>query len=498
MTGRTSAASGSVAVLASFAAIAVLNYVFAIAMSWLLPVVDFGVLGVAQAILLVGATVVSAGIPLALTREAAVDADGLRGSVLRAGLVGNVAFGIVLGAAVAAAGATGLVQPAGAYAVPFVAVGVTIAVLALNAALLGVLQGTLRLGTMAVARTVEVVVKVLAGLALVALGLGAAGAVAGFLLGAVASTALAAARLRSLRLAPGAGAGLVALVRRAAPLFVGVSAFALLSQADVLALKGFTPPTVSEFLTGQYQVAVTLARLPYFAGLALFGAVFPYVARHAGTELGGGYARTALRYAFLALIPATIVLATIPDPVIRVFFSAKYDASAEGLRGAAIATGILTIGLGLGTLLQAAGRPRLVAAVLVAAVVVQLGLASVTVPAWGMVGTAAALGTAGLIVVVGLLPAARRAFMMKPSVGDAAAYLASLGVLGVTLLVLPTNGTLATVCSTITGLAAYTVAITVAGLLTSDDARTITGAIGAPGRIAMPRITSTMDALRQR
>ena len=170
-------AKGSVALLASFVAIAALNYAFAVTMSWLLPIERYGAVGVGQAVLLTGATIGAAGFPWALARAIAqARSPETQARAFRAALLGNGLLGLGLMVVVAGVALSGRVEPAAIYTPILMMASVVIGILALNAVLSGALQGLLLLRELALVRLTEVVVKSFAGLFLVMAGLGVVGA----------------------------------------------------------------------------------------------------------------------------------------------------------------------------------------------------------------------------------------------------------------------------------------------------------------------------------
>src|SRR5262249_49076818 len=154
--------------------------------------------------------------------------------------------------------------------------------------------------------------------------------------------------------------------------------------ADIISLQLFSPADMAEQLAGQYQAAITLSRIPVYVTLALFNAVFPYLARAsvggAGTSV---YARLAFRYLLLFVLPIDVALSVSPDTFIRLFFSTNFDGSALPLSIAGAGTVFLCLVHALTMTLQAAGKLRLTAGVLAAGVVVQLLVFAWGVPLWG-------------------------------------------------------------------------------------------------------------------
>jgi N-acetylglucosaminyl-diphospho-decaprenol L-rhamnosyltransferase len=496
--GQT-AARGSLALLLSFGVIAIVNYAFAVVMSWLLPIEGYGVLGISQAILLVTSTVVSAGFPWALAQIVARTGDAhARASAFRTALSANLRLGGAIALIVAGIALSGLIRPVDAYGPALVIVALTTAVLAVNAILASTLQGLLRLDGLAFVRASEVVLKAIAGVALVAIGFGTTGAIAGFLVGAVLATALAAWLLRDFATDAGRGHVDRNLLRAAGPFFVAMVGFAMVSQLDIVTVKAFSAELDADHLAGQYQVAATLSRVPFFAAMALFGAIFPFVARTLGQgDVARAYARLSLKYTLLFIVPIGVVLITIPDAAIRLFFSDKYDLSAAALRYTAGASIILALAYGVAILLQAQGQPRRPAVALAAAVPGQLLLAGVLVPALGLIGAALSMGAAAALVLALLAPSVIRSFDLRTEPRDVLRYAIALAAMSGLLLILPHTDRLTTAVDVVVASLAYVVGLAVLRLVTGRDVETLGSALGSRGLGPRRRVARLVDSLQR-
>ena len=169
--------------------VSVVNYGYTLALIWMLPARQYAVVGSASALLLICGTISGASIPWVLSREVASGHDDPRRR--RAA----VSFCLVATAvqSVAAGLATCLIALHYADNATVAAVFASVAMIFTAATAVGYLQGLERFGLITGLKIAEVVVKVGLGLGLVALGVGASGAIAGFAVGAavVAGVSLA-------------------------------------------------------------------------------------------------------------------------------------------------------------------------------------------------------------------------------------------------------------------------------------------------------------------
>lgn len=477
------AAQGSIALLISSFLTALLNYAFSILMSWLLPVNRYGMFGVVQTILTIGGPVLGAGFPWALIRTISrrPTTTTYAGST-RAALVGNLAVGLALSGVLYSATLGGWLPLGVAYQPLILFASATMVTLAITSVFSAALQGFLRFSALGIVRTIEVIVKFTCGTILVLVGTGVVGAVAGFFVGALISTLLAAVFLRDLRLWRGRGWGEREVFTGVVPFFLGMLSLALLVNMDTLGLKFFSNPVQSDFLAGQYQAAVTLARVPIFLTLALFNAVFPYIAQHSPRSgIAKAYVTLALKYTFLFIVPLDLIFIVMPDSVIQFFYSSAYEKSAIPLVVAALGTILLTLIHAGAMLLQASGRLRVTASALPAAVVLEIVALWWLVPRYGTIGAALGLVVAGAFSLCLLIPTIMHTYSLTLSVRAFAAYGLSLGAFFLPLRLLPVGNREITAADILLAGAIYLVSLAVLGLLRSSDIDTFAG--GLPPRL---------------
>lgn len=130
---------------------------------------------------------------------------------------------------------------------------------------------------------------------------------------------------------------------------------------------------------------------PRYAGLVERGAI---------GELQAIF-RTSARWVIWLVWPAYLTLATLPEPMLRLF-GEDYVRAASSLAVVAIATSLSAASGSVDTLLLMAGRSRLSLANWTVALVVDLALAVVLIPRFGILGAAIAWSVA--IIVRNLLP----------------------------------------------------------------------------------------------
>ncbi len=492
--GHQSAATGTAVAMIGLALSAPLNYGFAVALAWLLPASEFGVVSVMLTVLLLATSVLAAGFPWVLARTIARDGDGApsvgAGASFRAALVGNVGLGAALAAGFAGVQlATGAILP-GVGAGLTLLVAATIVLLALGQVLIGGLQGSRRFSAVGAARVVEVVVKVGVGVGVVALvGSGAVGIGWALLLGAAAAAACAWSSLRDrMPRLRGAMAGWRPFAS-AAPMAVGTTGFGLIGTLDVLLLGSLGHGHGVTFaVVGTYQAAAILAKAPFLVGTALSDVVFPFIARARGAGEAHGWFVTAFRWVPLALVPVLLVLVVTPESLIGRLFSAEYAGAADLARVIAVGTAGLIVGDMLLKALFARGFAGTAAARIPAAAVAELATMVALVPGHGAMGAAVGFAV-GAWVGVGMLavPYLRHHRLGRLPVRRAAGWAAAAGVLVGVLVVAASAGPVLDLVLVALGLLVYAVlALRLGAVPAADVARArgllarVTGARPAP------------------
>jgi O-antigen/teichoic acid export membrane protein len=386
----------------SFAVTSLLNYVFSLAASRLLTSGDFGLLGVAQAIVLVASLILFTGVPWSLARSIAVEEPIRRHPLIRGAVVANVALAGIIGGVIVVLFAAGPFRAAFESWAIVAAVAGTLPFFAIVAIARAAAQGYARFSRLAGLQLAEVTSKVVAGLLLAALGFGAIGATLGFFVGALVGACLGIATLVvTFGVRP---IGPVAMVspRSAGAMFGALLGLALLLNEDLLAVKLFGG---NRALAGYYQAALMLANVPYFlVSSTLVPVLFTRVSRHSTISETWASVADVLRVAVVFVIPFEIVLAIRPVEVLAFFLPAKYAASAPLLQVMAIGNAAVIVTVILSAAFQAIGRAAVPAMILLVTCLVEGVTLAIVVPdlqAAGAVIVFATAAVASLIVTAG-------------------------------------------------------------------------------------------------
>jgi O-antigen/teichoic acid export membrane protein len=488
------ATTGGLILVAAVGAASALNYGFGVALAWLLPQEEFGVVGVLFNLISLAAFVLTAGFPWAIARAVAhAETTGRTPATdvaVRGGLAGNIGLGIALAAGfVVVQATTGRLLPGAGWGWT-AAVALALVLLSVSNAVCGVLQGARRFDALAVTGVAEILVKVVLGLALVTLlGSGVSGVVVAVLVGVVVAVV---ATHRSARdKLPGAGplAGGAALAQ-GLPMAVGTVSFGMLATLDVLLLSALGQAHgVTIAAVAVYQAAAILARAPYFLSDAISDAAFPFMAGGRTPQEAHRAFVSAFRWVPLLFVPVLLVLVIAPGSVVGLVFPADYAAAAGIARIMALGTLGLIVTDMLQKALFARGFAGAVALRLPCAAVLQVLALVVLVPRLGATGAAIGftVGTWSAAALTGALYVRHhRPGRVPPR--TVAAWSSALAVLGVLLVAAAAAPPLLDLALVAAGLLAYGVVVLRLGLVPDAVRRRVPVGVQAPGQEAPSQV----------
>ncbi|MEX5301177.1 glycosyltransferase family 39 protein [Kocuria sabuli] len=301
----------------SAALVGALSYACTLLMANSLGSAQYSDFAAAQMLLGIVGTIASALVPLPLSHAVAAHPAGSAGR--RDGIAFALLVSLLIGAA--AALVTGVLTAAFAPAPMAMAVALSALVLFLMAAPQGWLQGELRFKRYALLALGEITVRLGFSVLVVALAWGATGGVLGFALGALALLAVPSSFYRDLRLR------LPVLKQRRRWSETGDIALVLCVVSVLVGLDVVIIPFLddgSDAAAG-FQALATIAKGPVYVAAGTALVAFPLLrSPHVDTE---NIVAHALRsFAGLAL-PAAIVIATVPHPLMGLVLPQRYHSS---------------------------------------------------------------------------------------------------------------------------------------------------------------------------
>jgi O-antigen/teichoic acid export membrane protein len=373
--------------LAMVGGTSILNYAFGLAMGWVLSPGDYGLLAFSQALLLIGGLVLHSGFSWSLAR-AVVKAKGPqeRDALVRGTLVANLVLATSIAVVLVLLFALGPLRGGFERWSMVAVVALCLPFISLMATASKCAQGSDRFGIVAALGLTEMSCKTLSGAALALAGLGALGAISGFLVGAVCSAALG-----FRQLAQGIGVrlrGSITLpdVRASAAMVGALLGLSMLLNLDLAGLKLLSE---ERSLVGYYQAGLVLSNAPYYLmGAAILPVLFVQLARHESIANSEGALGEALGLTCTLILPFEIVLMVLPREALLAFFPDVYAAGAPALSVLAFGNVLLILAAIFTVSFQAIGRAKVPLMVLLPVTLAEPLVLWAMVPSWGALGAA--------------------------------------------------------------------------------------------------------------
>lgn len=172
----------------------------------------------------------------------------------------------------------------------------------------------------------------------------------------------------------------------------------LLISLDLFMVKALLGDDV---LAGEYNAAVTLARIPYFLlqGLAfiLLPSVSALTKPGESHDQAAAFIRDALRYLIALIVPSVALAAATSRSLIELFFSAEYLMAAPALTILMVGVGSIAFYLLLANIVAGAGRPAIVLWITLGLVGLSAVLGIILIPRFELLGAAIQTTAAGLV-----------------------------------------------------------------------------------------------------
>ena len=397
---HTGRALARLSMVGAFTGTSLVNYGFGLAAGWFLQPGDFGLLAFAQTLLLICGLILNSGFAWSLTRSLASLAPSRHSALTRGAIVQNLGLAIVLSAALAAMFVLGPLHAGLEDLRVLLIVVSTLPFIALVASVSAAAQGLGRFSAAALLQLIEVVGKAAVGLALVHLGFGIVGAVAGFLIGAILAAGVGIWLLTRVFGISLRGNLEYLPVRDTSGLFGALLAQAILLNQDVLAMKLYSGN--NRALTGEYQAGIVLANAPFYLAAALLPLLFTELAglqdKGNAHRIVGGW----LGMTLLLLLPMEMVLILAPNWAIQEVFPHAYRSGASALRLLALGNCVVIPCAALSTVFQAIGLAAVPARIVLVVVVCEAVALRIAVPLWQGQGAATLFLVAGTSALLGL------------------------------------------------------------------------------------------------
>lgn len=332
-------------------------------------------------------------------------------------------------------------------ALPLQAVSLIMPFSVIVGAFRGAFQGMYRMELIVVSRGVEQLFTIILGIALVAIGFYAAGAVLGiglgFLVSALISYILYRKYISSMFAKPKMKIGLkkeLSLLKTLALFSIPVTITALSEMAIYDTSTFFITYFMAIQFTGYYTTADPIARIPLIISISVATVILPAASEASSLKnkmLLDKYVTESYRYVVMTVLPLCVGIALFAAPLISRLFGPEFIQGAPVLSILVIGMTFYSLFMVSASISQGIGHPRIPMYILIIGTILNIILNYITVPLYGIVGAAAATTMAAFVIMVLVLWQTFRITKVKlPYLEFAKIGIASI-IMGLPLLLLP-------------------------------------------------------------
>jgi len=193
------------------------------------------------------------------------------------------------------------------------------------------------------------------------------------------------------------------LVQYAWPVTFFMIAYEFLITIDLYMVKGILR---DDFLTGIYNAAITVGRIPYYLFYALTIILLPTVSRATSNENHGETKKLvsqSLRLMTMFLVPLCILMSIYASPIIRIFYSPRFALAASPMSIFVFGVGFLTVFYVLTFVLNGAGKVKVPMIISFIGLVVNIVLTYFLIKQYGLFGAVVGTSITSFVVMTCIL-----------------------------------------------------------------------------------------------
>jgi stage V sporulation protein B len=224
------------------------------------------------------------------------------------------------------------------------------------------------------------------------------------------------------------------LVNYAWQIIIFFLAYELLISIDLYLVKGILR---DDNLTGIYNAALTVGRIPYYIFYAMTVFLLPMISKSTSQnnhEETSKILGQSIRIMLLLLVPMVILMSVFAKPILVDFYGARYAAGAFPMSILEYGVGFLTIFYVLSFAMNGAGKTKLVMSISIVGFVINAILNYILIKKYSITGSAIATTITSFIIMVWMLYYLRKDFgvliklktLLKTLFAAALMYIASL------------------------------------------------------------------------
>lgn len=180
-------------------------------------------------------------------------------------------------------------------------------------------------------------------------------------------------------------------------------AYELLISIDLYMVKAILK---DDYLTGIYNAALTVGRIPYYLFYALTIILLPAISKSTAehdikkTRL---LITWSLRLMLWVLVPAVVVMSRFSSSIIDVFYGKGYMEAARSMSILVYGVGFLTVFYVMSFVMNGAGKTKISMLISIAGVAINTALNYIFIQNYGIVGSAVATSVASFAVTIIML-----------------------------------------------------------------------------------------------
>lgn len=187
-------------------------------------------------------------------------------------------------------------------------------------------------------------------------------------------------------------------------------AYELFISIDLYLVKGILK---DDYLTGIYNGALTVGRIPYYVFYALTVILLPVISKSTAEnnqEKTASIISNSLRLMVVLLVPSVILMAVFSRSIIEIFYSAKYIDAALPMSILVFGVGFLTIFYVMSFVMNGAGKTKIPMAISIIGVIINAILNYILIKKYALVGSAVATSVTSFVAMLIMLFYLRRDF----------------------------------------------------------------------------------------
>lgn len=225
----------------------------------------------------------------------------------------------------------------------------------------------------------------------------------------------------------------------AGPLTLFLVFYELILTIDLYFVKALLQ---DDHLTGLYNAAITIGRIPYYLFAALAMILLPAISKTTAERKSAetsSLVSKALRLMTLLLFPMITLLVIYAPQIMHFFYGARYQGAEDTMSLFAIGVGFLTVFYVLSFALNGAGLVKIPMKLAFFAFLGMLCLNFILIPRFGLIGAALSTTITSFILMIGILLYTERHFSVKLPFKTVFLSLLSVFLITVLARLLPTG-----------------------------------------------------------